>query len=88
MLVLEEVLLVGALLGWKATPSSRLGLRGRLYLCRQCVLPFSLERWFWQLIDFWVWAYFLLPYPGDNLFCMFALLDQLLSSTTFSYSYL
>jgi len=34
MLVLEGVLFVGAWLGWRATPSNRLGLRGRLCLYR------------------------------------------------------
>jgi len=49
MLVLEGVLLVGARLAWRATPSSWLGLRGRLRLCHQCVLSFSLERRIWRV---------------------------------------
>ena len=75
MLVIKGVLLADTWLAWRATTSRWVGLKGRLRLCRQYVLPFSLKRRFWRTPRRLLWselAFFNLN-PNDDLHCLLAL---------------
>ena len=89
MLVLEGVLLVGT--GWLEVLLPLAGWNlGRLTLCRQCVLPFSLKRRFRcaprRLLGSGL-AFFCLN-PGNDLLDLLALLHQLLPGMILSHFYL